>query len=343
MRFQSSSKTSPPKIGMARRQRSKVWLLLLALGLVVMAMRHLGKPSTADRLEQLFSSQKQATESPRAEHPAAAAEREIRLENNVLVLDSEANQTKLEETRVETHEEISGAGSTLEQRAAGLSKVKDRTFFRGAEQEAWFNLFARLQATDPKELTQASQGPVTYTQLLKQPDVYRGRLVTIQGTVLKEEMALAEANKLGIQSYHRLWVHPEGGGPSLAVAYCLKLPESFPQGDKLRSQVQITGYFFKNWSYPWENGLALAPVLLVNSFSWEPPVAFSPAAPVASRTIIMAMVGACLSGLTVALLVVRYSGRRPRLAGPASARLELPDDWKEVEAVTRPAGKEGEL
>ena len=40
-----------------------------------------------------------------------------------------------------------------------------------------------LNRTDPETLNKASLGPVSYAQLFRQPNQYRGRLVTVSGVV----------------------------------------------------------------------------------------------------------------------------------------------------------------
>ncbi len=333
MRFQVSPTSPPPKAGMTRRQRSQVWLLLLALGMVLLAIRYLEKPSTARRLGQLFGMQEKQTDTP------IIAPQIISGAGVTSHPMSEANGS------VE-HFETLQSKEKVDERVPGLSFVKDRTYFRPSEKEAWFNLFANLKKQEASEVKHASLGLVTYVQFLKQPDEYRGRLVTIRGTALREEIVPAEKNDLAIDSYHRLWVQPQGGGPSLMVAYCLQLPTGFPEGDDLRCQVEITGYFFKNWSYAWDKGLALAPAILVNHFSWKPTKKNTMTEPVADSTVLLAIGGACLLGLVVAVFLFRYSGNSRRRTRTKDVPLELPTGWKadsqnKVDAQSRSTGTEG--
>lgn len=113
-------------------------------------------------------------------------------------------------------------------------------------------------------------GNVTYAQLLAQPDVYRGKIVTVQGRVLREESLDAPSNYVGITSYHRLVLRPSGGGVWPIIVYCLKLPDNFSHGDKFPVEVAVDGVFFKNWSYAWDEGLGLAPVILAKNISLHP-------------------------------------------------------------------------
>jgi hypothetical protein len=149
-----------------------------------------------------------------------------------------------------------------------LRDVQDNTSFRPQEQAAWFALLARLGQSTPSALQQQSMGTLSYVQLLQQPDVYRGKVVTLHGTVLREEQLPAPTNSVGIHDYHRLILKPAGGGEWPFVVYALKLPANFPRGNSIRARIEVTGYFFKNWSYTWGDGLGLAPVVLSGNVRW---------------------------------------------------------------------------
>jgi len=150
-----------------------------------------------------------------------------------------------------------------------MQNVQDNTSFRPQEQAAWFALLTRLKQSTLSTLSQQSMGTLSYAQLLQQPDVYRGKIVTLNGTVLREERLHAPENSSGISDYHRLILRPAGGGEWPFVIYSLKLPANFPRGEHLHAQVQVIGYFFKNWSYSWGDGLGLAPVVLVDNIQWK--------------------------------------------------------------------------
>jgi hypothetical protein len=47
--------------------------------------------------------------------------------------------------------------------------------------------------------------------------------------------------------------------------YCLDLPEEFPKREDLAVDVAATGYFFKNLSYRWQDGVGIAPVILAKT------------------------------------------------------------------------------
>ena len=241
------------------RERWRLWMLFAMACLVLWSIRFLQKPETAERLDSLFvaTQQEEVTSSEEDKEIAVA-----------------------EEVIIEPPAEVSFAGNKLvaDDSAEGdqnldLSVIKDNTYFRAEENPVWFSLLDRLQKT---ALSGDSVGEVTYAQLLEQPDVYRGEVVTVRGTAMREELLDAPANDLGIERYHRLVIRPEGGGVWPMVVYSLELPAKFPRGENPKVEVTAHGFFFKNWSYSWQDGLGLAPVILTKTVDWQPPVVATP-------------------------------------------------------------------
>ncbi|MCA9231920.1 MAG: hypothetical protein KDA57_14825 [Planctomycetales bacterium] len=280
--------------------RWRLWMLVIALGLVLATMRQLGKPETARRLEQIFSTPQSAVERPAPEFEVSSA--------------------KSQSDLLEFESSLSASADEL---TDDTSQVKDRTYFRPEERELWFEFFARLQKLEDDQLVAQSVGVVSYAQLLKQPEVYRGRLVTIHGRVKREELQQPAGNQLGIAMYHRLWIQPLGGGQWPLVVYCLELPPEFPRGENLNTQVSVTGLFFKNWSYAYDDGLGLAPVILANRFDWQPSAARPLAKKTSAREWTMAITLAAAFAAIATLLAARRTRRLPRQATAAALLQEL--------------------
>jgi hypothetical protein len=208
-----------------------------------------------------------------------------------------------------------------------LSGIEDNTYFRPEEQKTWFEMFARLREMDEARLAAMSLGELTYAQLLQQPDVYRGQVVTLRGTVLREEKQHPDQNASGITEYHRLWLRPRGRGQWPFVVYSLALPEGFPRGEGLRAEVSVTGLFFKNWSYPYDGGMGLAPVVLAKNFAWQRPPAPVPRKGVDLRDVVWVATGAALFALATVWLAVRRTVRRPRRDTRLRESISLTTDW----------------
>jgi hypothetical protein len=206
--------------------------------------------------------------------------------------------------------------------AVDLSAIKDNTYFRSEENPAWFALWKSIR--DGAAVAKISDSEVTYAQLLAQPDAYRGKIVTVRGTAMREESLDAPANDIGIERYHRLIVQPEGGGNWPIIVYALELPEKFPHGDKIHAEVSATGYFFKNWSYSWRDGLGLAPVIMAKSVTWTPAMTSrKPTATVSTQTTLAVI--AVTAGLAVLVGYFAWQqSRRPPMVSDREIVIHYP-------------------
>jgi hypothetical protein len=205
-----------------------------------------------------------------------------------------------------------------------LNAIRDNTVFRSAEMDAWFRLFERLSRGEAAEHDMNAAPMVSFGQLFRQPDVYRGRLVTVLGSVRRVEFMNAPENLYGIERYFRLVLEPVGANSPIII-YSLELPDGFP-ALRLANQpgtyvdldedVQITGYFFKRWPYPARDGTRLAPVVLTRSFSWTPGVAALTDPDNLPRPVFWAvlLIGTAVFGIAIALLVYWLSGQTTPLA-----------------------------
>ncbi len=157
-----------------------------------------------------------------------------------------------------------------------LAQVRDDTVFRGAEEEAWFQIWMTLRSADTRSLARSSVRRVSFTELFGQPRSYRGRLVRFRGTLHRLEKLTAPANDYDIKDYWQGWLEPEGGPVSPIVVYFLRLPEGMPHGMKISEQVDVAGYFFKRWAYAATDTVRIAPLVLALEPIWKPRPAGSP-------------------------------------------------------------------
>ncbi len=158
-----------------------------------------------------------------------------------------------------------------------LDSIRDNTVFRGAEKDAWFRMLEQLDERDLPALRRESTGYVGFLQLYKQPAAYRGKLVTVAGTIRMGYYREAPQNLYGIMGYYVFWLKP-AGGKSPIVVYCLQIPDGFPDVAKLEregerpaldEQAEFTGYFFKRWAYRAQDDTRLAPLILAKVPRWE--------------------------------------------------------------------------
>ena len=151
-----------------------------------------------------------------------------------------------------------------------LARVRDDTVFRGAETEAWFQIWLTLRSDTMQSLARAPASRVSFTELFGQPRSHRGRLVRFRGTLHRLEKVMAPANDKGIEEYWQGWLEPEGGPVSPIVVYFLRLPDGMPHGMAIDEPVEVVGSFFKRWAYAATDTVRIAPVVLALEPIWKP-------------------------------------------------------------------------
>ena len=72
-------------------------------------------------------------------------------------------------------------------------------------------------------------GRVAYLQLYKQSADYRGKMVTVKGTVRLAYRVAAPANYLGVKEYCVYWLYPAGGPDSPLIVYALHAHQVSPR------------------------------------------------------------------------------------------------------------------
>lgn len=207
-------------------------------------------------------------------------------------------------------------------KAEFLSGVRDDTLFRSAETDAFYHLMKILEETDEKTLEAASSGPVTFTQLFTQPKEYRGELVTVAGTLRRNQRLKAPRNKYGIEKYFELVIQPDDRAEPLLL-YCLQPPENLPRGENLHQPITATGFFYKRQAGMSGDGLRTWPLVLAKTVIM--PVA-PPGAEVAKKeesfSLVTAMVASGCIGLAVVWFVLGRTKRGARFHLPSAGSPE---------------------
>ncbi len=144
--------------------------------------------------------------------------------------------------------------------------IQDNAPFRDAEQDAWFILLGKLQQQTALQIEQLSVGQVGYAALNSNANTYRGRVVTVVGTAQRLEEKKPADNDLAIESLFVLTIQPEGGEVWPISIYLLTKP-NLEISANLKPKVRISGYFFKNQSYRWSQGVGSMPTLLAKQIS----------------------------------------------------------------------------
>ncbi len=151
---------------------------------------------------------------------------------------------------------------------AAMDRVIDGSVWRGKDLDAFYGALIHREIIE--SLTRVKTGVIP---LLQQPDVYRGRAVTLVGQVVRGEQFVAAANTFGVGPYWQLWLHPTDGSQRPVVAIVRSLPPSLQS--RLTSEndeemipladaphVQIDGLYLKRLAYRSGEGAAIAPAIV---------------------------------------------------------------------------------
>ncbi|MBM4021967.1 MAG: hypothetical protein FJ284_06970 [Planctomycetes bacterium] len=155
-----------------------------------------------------------------------------------------------------------------------LAKVRDATFFRKADEDAWLESCLTLRGYDGRRLPPPRD--VGFTEIFGQPASFRGRAVRMRGTLRRLERLPAPRNDYGIEEYWQGWLEPADGPASPVAVHFLEVPAGMPTGLSIRESVVVDGCFLKNMAYRAVDTVRVAPLLLARA-----PVQ-PPATPVAS-------------------------------------------------------------
>jgi hypothetical protein len=252
------------------------------------------------------------------------------------------------------NEGLNPGGSLTAPPIAGLEDVRDNAPFRREDVRPWFELLGVLHNASLPAIQSQSFGRTMAVQLLEQPEAYRGRLVTVEGTarqsipydLLGSEPTSADLWRLSLipglefpslaarsyltrsflSNYHRIVVTQDGASVPVVV-FTLDLPADFPKGESLAERVSVTGYYFKNWLFPSGDGIGVGPILLAKGIDWERNQA-APAAILPANSHDVWFVLCAATGLSIAATWWLWRRSRGVDAAPsrrASSRPATPD------------------
>jgi hypothetical protein len=161
-----------------------------------------------------------------------------------------------DEPPVARREELSASTTSL-------GRVRDATFFRQADEDAWLESLLTLKGYEGRSLPPPQE--VGFTEIFGQPKSFRGRSVRFRGTLRRLEQLRAPDNNYSINDYWQGWLEPDGGPASPVIVHFLELPEGLATGMEIQEPVIIDGCFFKNMAYRAADGVRVAPLLLARA------------------------------------------------------------------------------
>ncbi len=214
-------------------------------------------------------------------------------------------------------------------KAIAMQHIKDGTAdVRDLELPAWSELTRQLQATTADELANDSLGEVDMTQLLGQTSFYRGKVVSIAGTLLRLKKIVLANPIAGNSHIYELWIAPKNRSVFPYCVYAMDVPAEFHDVGtstvELNRRIRVDGLLFKRRFYAASDGSAAeCPLILAKVPDIDPPpVAVESASFELSWPMIsLLVVAATLIALATARFAFGPSIRRARLPGTVDEKV----------------------
>ncbi len=114
-----------------------------------------------------------------------------------------------------------------------------------------------------------------FVDLYDVPDLYHGKLVTLQGHLRKLSSFSPDENPYGIEGQlWEGWLYDPHGQNHPAVIISTSRDEGLEEATELVvDHVSVTGYFFKNYGYEGQDAFRFAPMLIAQKIEHRPPAA----------------------------------------------------------------------
>ena len=225
-------------------------------------------------------------------------------------------------------------------RREDLETIRDDVAFGGKENEIFYRWLAQCDHLGSRRLAERSLGTTSYLQLFKQNDVYRGRVVSLKGTVRRALRVRANENELGVETYYRLWLQPDDRPTLPIVVYCMRLPEGFPVETEVKEEVALTAVPLKRWPYLAHDTMRLAPLVIAATVEWRPEMVAARSETTGLRISLIVVTAAALATVAVLVIVKRTNQPRPTNLLPLVAAFQAvhtiaaSDDTAEEDVVS---------
>jgi len=309
----NSGKHRTPRNYFSRREQYRLLLLVFSLLTVFFLMQEAGRPAN---WQWLWGTNAVSKGPPVSEGHTASQNVSSELQGNKEIDTRlrEAVESPLPDGALvieKSHTDSAPSPVNVEALLSGqvnvdLSVIRDNTVFRGAEAEAWYTILATLRDARLEDLQKAPAESAGFTQLFRQPDEYRGRLVRVAGDVRRAHFIQSHDNEHNIEGYWQCWLFPPGSKNPLVV-YSLEMPVGFPKGMQISECVEFVGVSYKLWAYQAVKDILTAPLVMAKTGLWQPKVVAPPAALPSRQLVALAVVLAALGAIGVVMWVYRRS------------------------------------
>ncbi len=154
--------------------------------------------------------------------------------------------------------------------AEWLEDVDDTKLgIRAEEAPSYYRILAHASRLDEQHLQREARRDLLHVNLIRDPQLHRGKLLSIQGTARRILPIDVNENDYGVREAYEVWLTTPDSGIDPWRIVTTQLDPRLPVGEQVAVQVQATGFFYKQYSYASQGGMHVAPLLLASLV--EPP------------------------------------------------------------------------
>lgn len=211
---------------------------------------------------------------------------------------------------------------------------------RAEEAPSYYRILAHASRLDEEHLQREARRDLLHVNLIRDPQLHRGKLLSIQGTARRILPIDVNENDYGVREAYEVWLTTPDSGIDPWRIVTTQLDPRLPVGEQVAVQVQAKGFFYKQYSYASQGGMHVAPLLLASLV--EPPPVIRTIPPGSGlEPYILLLAGIIGSGTILAVMLYTRGDKRfrtrmkeqfPLKDEEAQKLLErLPDEQQEPE------------
>ncbi len=147
--------------------------------------------------------------------------------------------------------------------AEWLESINDQVMgLRANESDTYYRVLSHISRLDDRYLKKHARKDVLYVNLLRNPELFRGKLITLRGTARRITETQVGKNQYGVRKAYEAWVlTPDSGSDPIRIV-ATDIDSRLPSGEEVAVEIEATGYFLKLYSYASNGGQYQAPLIL---------------------------------------------------------------------------------
>ena len=214
-----------------------------------------------------------------------------------------------------------------------FADVEDNTLgLSRAEFELVAELLNDLSERDASEVAKAARRDVGFSVLMRQPELFRGHFVHLEGQLQRLQPAAGLGGYGGPEELLEGWLFTADSGNNPFRILALAADAELPRADELGGRaVVVDGLFFKRFGYPSVGGQHVAPMMLAKQIAAKPQAV--PDA-VRDRRWPAVLIGLAIAAMAAVVVVLSVRQRRRPIAFRVGKGERAPANFDDLDGET---------